>query len=254
MITMKRSLTLILLVAAQLAASPVPDFPFTVVHGSATEEVAPDEATIHFRVLCHDPSSEAAVATVNEVLGKLVDGIVKLGVGKDAIVADDLSKEAVREKGDDYQRLKILGYDVSRDVEVTVAEIARYTAVVRLIMATDNTTRVSSEFDISKRDELEATLMMKACADAKAKAELLCKGVGTELGDVFAISDESFSSLYGQFGFGYSGGVLASAGILPAIGDEDEVPVFVPAKIEVSASVNVLYRLGASPRPESDSD
>ena len=247
---MHRSLIAVLIAATQLAASPIPDFPFTAVYGSATDEVAPDKATIKFTVLCHDPSSEVAVATVNEVLKKVVDGVVGLGVKKEDLVADDLSKEAVREKGEDYKRLKVLGYDVSRDVKVTVAEIERYTAVVRLIMATDNVTRVSTEFDTTKRDEIESTLMASACADAKKKAELLCKGVGSELGDVFAVSDQDFTALSDRFGFGYSGAVLSAGGILSGLGDGDEVPVFVPAKIEVRATVNVLYRLGSTTKRE----
>jgi uncharacterized protein YggE len=179
-------------------------------------------------------------------LTAVVEGIVGLGIRKESLVADDLSKEAVREKGDDYRRLKILGYDVSREVKVTVSEIERYTAVVRLIIATDNVTRVSTEFDTSKRVEIEATLMETACADAKKKAELLCKGVGAELGNVFAVSDQDFTGLPGRFGFGYSGGALSAGGILPPLGDGDEVPVFVPAKIEVRGSVSVLYRLGSA--------
>ncbi len=249
---MHRPLIALILVATHLAASPLPDFPFTAVLGAATEEVTPDKATIKFTVLCHDPSSEVAVSTVNKVLTKVVDGIVGLGIKKEDLVADDLSKEAVREKGDDYKRLKVLGYDVSRDVKVTVAEIDRYTAVVRLIMATDNVTRVSTEFDTSKRDEVEATLMASACADAKKKAELLCKGVGTDLGEVFAVSNQDFIGLPGQFGFGYSGvgDVFYGASPLPPLGDENEIPVFVPAKIDVRASVNVLFRLGSATKRE----
>jgi uncharacterized protein YggE len=245
---MQKSLIALLLVAAQLAASPLPDFPFIAVYGSATKEVSPDKATIKFTVLCHDPSSEVAVATVNKVLTAVVDGIVGLGVSKDALVADALSKQAVREKGDDYKHLKILGYDVSREVKVTISEIERYTAVIRLIMATDNITAVSSEFDTSTRDEIEAGLMATACADAKQKAGLLSKGVGLALGDVFAVSDEAFTALPNRFGFGYSGSVLVGGGVLPGLGEE--VPVFVPSKIKVQASVNVLYRLGSTIKRE----
>lgn len=252
MTTMYRSLFLLTLVASKLVASPIPDFPFTAVNGSATKEVLPDKATIKFTVLCYDPSSEVAVATVNQVLTKAVDGILGLGIRKEDLVADDLSKEAVREKGDDYRRLKILGYDVSREVKVTVAEIDQYTAVVRLIMATDNVTRVSTEFDTSKRDEVEATLMASACTDAKKKAELLCKGVAADLGEVFAVSSQDFTGLPSQFGFGYSGVVDASYGAssLPPLAVEDEIPVFVPVKIDVRASVNVLYRLGSAIKRE----
>jgi len=115
-------------------------------------------------------------------------------------------------------------------------------------MATDQVTRVSSEFDTSKRDELHSALMTSACEDAKKKAKSLCEGVGSQLGDVFAVSGQDFTNLSSRFDFGYSGSHFSGAeGLLPSIrGGAAEVPVFVPTNIEIRASVNVLYRLGSA--------
>lgn len=230
-----------------VAASPVPDFPFITVRGSAEVEVPPDEATISFSVLVHGAESGAAADAVNDTLKKLVEGITGLGVDKGAVTADDLEREAVRQKDENRTELKIVGYDVSRDVKVKISEIAHYNGVVSLIMKAENVTGVTSYFDTRRRDEIEAELMGKACADAKRKALLMSKGVGTELGEVFAISDLDFDGLATGFGFGsyLADGLLG--GLPPGSGD---VPVFVPAKIEIDLSVQVLYRLGAAAKGE----
>jgi uncharacterized protein YggE len=237
---MKRLLPLLLaLIAIPTAASPIPDFPFIAVSGDASTDVPPDTAVVTFTVIVHGTDSEAATKQVNEALKQVTDGILAMGVPKGALTAADLTKKAVRERGDDYQRLKILGYDVSRDVKIEIGDLERYTAAIRLIMKTGNITSVSSEFDIARRNEVEAELVGQACADAKRKALLLSKGVGAELGAAFAVSDGDFSDLDGRFGFGYSGGGGGEFGE-----EDDEAPIFVPAKIDVHAYVQVLYRLG----------
>jgi uncharacterized protein YggE len=241
--TMHRSLIFSFLVANTLVASPIPDFPFTAVDGSARKEVSPDKATITFTVLCYDTNSEAAVTTVNKVLTEVVEGILGLGISKETLMAADLSKEAIREKGENDKLLKILGYNVSREVKIMLSEIKNYTAVARLIMVTDNTTRFSAEFDVSDRDEIEATLIAAACADAKKKAELLSKGVGANIGDAFAVSNQEFAGLPGRFGFGQSTFLCGIDSVLPSLGDGSEILLFVPAKIELQASVHVLYHL-----------
>jgi uncharacterized protein len=242
---MRTSLFALLLIVVQAAASPVPDFPFIAVSGSASKEVPPDKATIEFTVLCHDPDSEVAVASINKSLKTLVEGIVGLGISKDEVVADDLSKLAVREKTEGYKELKILGYDATREVMVKVSKIEHYTPVIRLIMANNSVTKISSQFDSSSREKIEADLVVSACVDAKRKANLMSNGVGATLGDVFAVSDEEFLRLSDHFGFGYSG---SGGDVLPALdsGRDEEAPVFFPSKIKVYASVNVLFRLGST--------
>ena len=247
---MRTSLLALLIMTVQATASPVPDFPFIAVSGQASKEVPPDKATINFTVLCHDADSEVAVASINKTLKGLVEGIVGLGISKNAITADNFFKWAVREKGENFTQLKILGYDASREVKVTLSTVELYTSVVRLILATNGVTKIDSKFDSSSRDKIEAELLASACMDAKRKANLMCTGVGTTLGDVFAISDRNFTTLSDFIGFGHGLSDSDPFGAAPLPGLGEEVPFFVPAKFEIQASVNVLYRLGSTVKRE----
>ena len=174
---------------ATVKASPIPDFPFVAVSGVASTKIKPDKAAITFSVMVYDASSATATNSVNETLQKVTAKIIKLGFPKESITADDLSKSAVRKKGENYNQLEILGYSVSRSVNVKINDINKYTDAIQLIMKIDNITSVRSSFDTTKRNEIEAELVSTACADAKRKATLMTEGIGAKLGDVFAISN-----------------------------------------------------------------
>jgi uncharacterized protein len=239
---MRNTITgLICLLAANLAASPIPDFPFIAVAGRASREVAPDKAAIVFTVLFHAKESEEAVRQVNETLKALVSGLTELGVTEKDVRAHDLNKVAVREKSGDYNQLNILGYDVSREVKVVINDLKRYPAVIRRMMNTNNVTSVSSDFDVNNREQIEAELMIKACQDARKRADQMAKSVGTKVSGVFAVSDKELYDVGERFGFGYSG--VFRDGAPP----EEDVPVFVPSTIELVSNVDVLYRLDIQP-------
>jgi uncharacterized protein YggE len=222
-----------------LSASPVPDFPFIAVSGHADRRVAPTKATVSFKVLAHAAESAEASKTVSDTLKLLVKDLAEFGIGEKQISAHDLEKDVVRERNEEHQQLKILGYDVSRGVELTLPDLKKYPEIVRKLMATNHVTRVSSDFDTDDREALKAEMIAEACAKARKKADLLAKGVGVTIKSVFAVTDRSLNGLDGVY-FGSTGG----HSVLPGFGGGDEdVPIFAPATIEVSTYVEVLYKL-----------
>ncbi|GHC68096.1 SIMPL domain-containing protein [Roseibacillus persicicus] len=238
---MKRALILcVALFRLPLLASPIPDFPFVNVTGASDIEVAPDTATITFTVLEYNEDPGEATATVNSSLRAITDEVITLGVEASGLTADDFEKRAIRIQTENNQPLEIKGYEVSREVRIKIEKIENYTAVVQVIMKKENVGSISSYFDTTRREEIELELVGKSCAEAKKKALVLSKGVGVDLGGVFAVSDTDFSSFGGEFGFGYGGG-----GMLLGGAGRSDAPVFVPATIKLYASVSVLYRLGS---------
>lgn len=219
------------------SASPVPDFPFITADGQAEREVPPTNATVFFTVLAFAKSSEEATATVQAALGKVIAALKAEGVGENLIRAHDLDKSAVRKRDNDSNNYsEILGYEVSRRVELKLPDLTNYPKIVRTLMAADHVTSVSSNFDTNKRDEVEAELTGEACAKARKKADLLAKGAGATIAGVHAVSEKGFSDIESDFGFRY-------AGVLRSGPDVAEIPLFVPTTIELRASVSVLYKL-----------
>jgi uncharacterized protein YggE len=221
------------------SASPIPDFPFIAADGSASREVAPTNASIRFTVLAFSKSSEEATNTVQAALGKVITALKAEGVGEEMIRSHDIDKSAVRSRDNDTNKaLEILGYEVSRKVELKLPDLANYPKIVRVLMTADHIANMSSNFDTSTREDVEAELTGEACLKARKKADLLAKGAGVTIDRVYAVSNNSLEAVRLQFSSRYSD--------LPSLYGANETPeilLFVPSTIELSASVNILYKL-----------
>jgi uncharacterized protein len=218
-------------------ASPIPDFPFIVADGRASREVPPTNATVNFTVMAFSKSSEEATNTVQSALGKVITALKSEGVGENLISAHDLDKFAVRNRDKDMNNdTDILGYEVSREVQLKLPDLANYPKIIRVLMTANHVSKVESIFDTSKREEVEAELTAEACAKARKKADLLAKGAGVIIDRVYAVSDSQFENIGQQLGFGFSGS--------SAFGEAaPEMPLFAPSIIELHTSINILYKL-----------
>jgi len=218
-------------------SSPIPDFPFIVADGRAEREVPPTNATVTFTVLAFAKNSEESTNTVQSALGKVIAALKAEGVGENLIRAHDLDKSAVRNRDKETNNdTDILGYEVTRKVELKLPDLANYSKIVRALMAADHVSSVGSTFDTSKREEVEAELTGEACVKARKRADLLAKGAGVTIAGVQAVSDRDFTDLGEHFGFGFPPSYLGGP-------TTPEVPLFVPSTIELAASVNILYKL-----------
>lgn len=235
-------ITLLALLAAKSAssASPIPDFPCIAADGNASREVAPTDATIQLTVLAFSKSSDEATNTVQAALGKVITALKAEGVGEKMIRAHDIDKSAVRSRDNNTNKaLEILGYEVSRKVELKLPDLANYPKIVRVLMTADHIANMSSSFDTSKREDVEAELTGEAFVKARKKADLLAKGAGVTIDRVYAVSNNSLEAIGQQFGLGYQ----SSLPSLYGPNDAPDILLFVPSTIELSASVNILYKL-----------
>lgn len=234
---LRQALLCLLAASGISSASPIPDFPFIVADGRAEREVPPTNATVNFTVLAFSKSSEEATNTVQSALGKVITALKAEGVGEKLIRAHDLDKSAVRNRDKDTNNdTDILGYEVSRKVELKLPDLANYPKIVRALMAADHVSSVGSTFDTSKREEVEAELTGEACVKARKRADLLAKGAVVTIDQVYAVSDSELYDVGEHFGFGYSG-VLRGGDPPP------EIPLFVPSTIRLYASIKILYKL-----------
>lgn len=226
------------------ADGPVPDFPFIHASGEAKREVAPTKAEVEFHVLAFSKTSEEATDTVQNSLSKLLSVLKEAGIKEDQIRAHDFQKSASRNRTEKTDEpTEIIGYQVSREVQLKLPELSNYPKIVRILMTTEHVTNLDSSFDTDKRDEIEAELTSEACAKARKKADLLAKGAGVTISGVHAVGQPDVTYVGQHFGFSrpeaFYGG---SSG-------NEEAPVFAPATIKIATSVSILYNLN-SPRHE----
>jgi uncharacterized protein len=224
-----------LLLASSGAAGQLPEFPFIYAQGEAKSEVSPDVATLTFTLEAFDAEASVATQVVADRSAQVVEICKQQGIPEADVVAFELGKHAVREQSDDFEDLKILGYEVSRTFRITIRQLDKYPTLASAVVGLPNVTEPETAFDVIAREKVEAELIGKACAKARDQAELMATGVGAVLGPVQAVSSTGFGNLEGRFGFAYGGTGASSAGAVPSL--------FVPSTITVTKSVHVIFRL-----------
>lgn len=224
-------------------ASPVPDFPFITVTGSATLGVEPDMAQIRLMIRANENTAEQATNAVYGQGNALLDYLKSKGVELNAIEAAQINKEATYQ---DYSSRTITGYSATQAVSVALATIEHYVEIMDYLFKQPNIFSIQGQFGSSKQASYEMELMAKAGADARNRAEQLSAAQGVSLHSVFAISEGSrnWGNLAGDFGFGgggvYGAQLRASADGMASV---DKSSLVLPKHIQLQQSVNVIYRL-----------
>lgn len=232
--------TILLLAAAPAAAESLPAFPFVFVTGEASREVAPDKATVTFRIEVFDASSEGALELITARSKQAAGLLKKHGVTDADITAFEVAKRAVRENAPQGEPLKILGYETSRTFSITLRDVKRYDALVRGLLGMQNVVDVGASFDVEKRIDIEAALVAAATADARAQAQRMAEAAGMRLGAVHALSHADFGAIPGHFGMGEPQGPVAYRMARAEAGSD---VFFVPAAIPLQSQIHVLFRL-----------
>ena len=236
------------MVSGLALASPVPDFPFITVTGSATLDVAPDLAQIRLMIRANENTAEQATTAVYQQGNAMLDYLKSKGIELDAIEAAQINKEATYQ---DYSSRTITGYSATQAVSIELATIEHYVEIMDYLFKQPNIFSIQGQFGSSRKEAYETELMAKAGADARKRAEQLSAAQGVSLHSVFAISEGSrnWGGLAGDFGFGGGGGVYGAQMRASADGMEsmNKSSLVMPKHIQLHQSVNVIYRLDTQP-------
>lgn len=220
-----------------------PQFPFVHVEGKAKVDVRPDRATIRVRMTSFHRESEVGLEALQVQLTTVIDVITRAGVPEDHITGFDLQKMVVRSTDDDHNELEILGYSFSRDFEVELTDLEKFTALVAELMAIDNVAAADADFDVEDRRRIESDLVRQAGEDAQRRAEQLARSMDVSIDSVFAISEDPIPSVGRAFRL--TSDSYTVMGERPAERGLFTSTIFVPETIELRKSVNVLYKLKA---------
>jgi uncharacterized protein YggE len=219
-------------------ASDIPDYPFVFAEGSVTTKVAPDIGVISYRVRVQANDSENAMHQIETLSAKTLAVLAEHGVEPDDIIGFEIDKDVVRDD-DQRDKLKILGYVMTRHIRFTLRDLKKYEPIVSALLKTDNVISILADFDRTDRDELESRLLADAVTKARAKAETMAKGSGQQIVKLRAISQRGFQNFGEEFGLGNRRGFVFES--------RDSGPMkellFVPSTIEFSSSVSVIYEL-----------
>lgn len=230
-----------LILPFKLMASSLPEFPFVGVDGVAEIEVAPDTATITFRVVAFSEKEDEALKTVNSRTSDLFDIAKEHGINKNSIISMgidvQIKRQVNRESG--YNQTNILGYEVTQVFKVELDDLSKYSSFSDKLISLGNVAGINAVFDVKNRKQILRSLVAEAGKDAKQKAQDLAAAMEVKLGSVFALTEsKSFNSFFANFGLdGQLGAVSAS------IAYDRSANMMVPKSIAIKKNISVIYKL-----------
>jgi hypothetical protein len=237
-------------VASNAAASPVPDYPFVHVVGSAYTAVLPDIAVLDFEIVALDADPAAAKAVLEARLTEIRALMRQLGLDPDDAVVREV-RQSVR-KGEQAPGGGPL-YELRCDVKIGVRNVSSWPALAGGLFGKPNLDGFASTFDLSTMQQTNDELVTNAILDARRRAEVIAAASGRRLGAVTAATPEAIKNLSTAMGLQRDDFRIEGRAGNPGATDIDREQLMTITAIRLNQPVDVIFRLenlaGARPRP-----
>lgn len=217
---MKKLLPLLLLFVLPISASPLPDYPFVYVNETATKEIAPDLATLHFEIATRDKLAEVAFEQQAKTSKAIIAFATSLKIDGKDIISRPLEKSSEHQRYREIRESKEPQYDISRDVTITMKDLAAYPQLLEFLYKQEYVVEIHASFSRADEEKIRADLLKEACAQALKKAGTLAEGFSRKVKGVKAISEQGFEDFVGDFGLSANSSGSFAASVLGG-GEQD---------------------------------
>jgi len=174
--------------SAAAAAHDEPKPRLLAVGGEGEVSVAPDRADVSFTAEASEKSLADAEKAVTESAARLLKLCESLGIPKDKVRSAQLNVSPQYDGGVISSRPRIVGYFVSRQVDVDLRDLARLGKLLAGALE-GGANRVNGvSFGSTRKDEHQRAALALAAEDAKANAEVLAKAMGVKLGRLHTLT------------------------------------------------------------------
>lgn len=228
--------TLLLAAALPGLAADLPTHPFIHVGASASLGVLPDTGEIDFEIVSAEADATAAWQQVTQQLEASRALFAGHGIApQDVSVQDILRRPRKTEVAGDAPPQM----DTRVAVNVTVRDLASWSAMVKALMAMQNIESLAVAFSRSDRDRIEAELVTQALANARTKAQNMARGIGAKLGPATGVSLGALKNLSNAMGMATEPNGRYADG-----GGEQPRDLSLVAAMTMVQGVDVIYRIG----------
>jgi uncharacterized protein YggE len=180
------------LACAAAGASPVPDYPFVHVNGSAFTGALPDIAALDFEIVALDADPAAARAVLEARVGEIRALMQQLGLDpEDAKVRE--VRQTLR-KGEQAPAGGPL-YELRCDVKIMVRNVSNWPALAGGLFGKPNLDGFASSFDLSTMEQTNDELVTRAVLDARRRAAVIAAASGRRLGAVMGVTPDAIKNL-----------------------------------------------------------
>lgn len=202
------------------------------VSGNSQISVMPDEVVIYLLIETRNISAQNAKDQNALISEKVLEDLAKIGISKESIETENYNIYLEYDWIGGVQKLK--GYVASNYIKITLKEFDKVGKVIDVSVDSGALVNyINFELSNEKMNEYKAMALANASQDAKRKAEAIVFGVGKKLGNVVSISAPEYNYIPYPI-YRRETGEMEVKQIATNIQ---------PKKIEVTASVNVIYEI-----------
>ncbi|MBT1181198.1 SIMPL domain-containing protein [Bifidobacterium sp. CP2] len=134
-----------------------------------------------------------------------------------------------------YAKTEVQGYSYSGKVIAKTSDIELSTPIWLALSDCGDSVTFDMDFDLADENAARESLLARAVKSGEAKARILAKASGAELGPISSIEYD-----FENRRRGYYDGALYAPDFL---GDDDQAPEFTPEPISISCKVNCIWTL-----------
>lgn len=175
---------------AQVIFAPDPT-PRTTVDGSGVIVTQPDQALVSLGVYVIDRDLQKAKLASDGAIDRLLTIATELLLPKEFTSTSSLSIEP---KYSEEASPQFLGYEVSRSMDVTLADLTKLDALIDHAIRAGANRDFSISLRSSREKELKEEALVLAAKDARHQAEKIASALGAKVGDVRTIGSGSRTS------------------------------------------------------------
>ncbi|MGA7712651.1 MAG: SIMPL domain-containing protein [Rhizomicrobium sp.] len=164
---------------------------YVLMVGQGSVTAMPDTAIVSGGVVTKARTAGDALHDNNEAMAKVVAALKALGITDKQIATSRIQFQPVYPPYDPKtgQSTKVIGYQVSNSVRVTLSELSRAGDVLDALIENGANESATIDFEIKDRAALEEKARTEASKDALRRALAYANQVGAELGPVRSIRE-----------------------------------------------------------------
>jgi uncharacterized protein len=189
-----KTASLALLLAAIAAASPVlaDDTPKRTISLSATGAIKtpPDKVDISTGVTSQAVTARQALAKNTEAMSQVVAALKADGIDPKDIQTSNFSVSPLYEDREENRSPKIIGYQVTNSVRITVHDIGKLGDILDKVVTLGANDVGAIDFGIDEPEALKDKARQLAMANAIANAKLYAEAAGVKLGKILTINED----------------------------------------------------------------
>jgi uncharacterized protein YggE len=160
------------------------------VSGTGEAKAVPDQATISAGVVSEAKAAGDALAANSRAMNAVFATLKRFGIPDKSIQTSSFSVSPQYPDYDAKQPRRIIGYQVSNTVTVTVDDLSKLGPALDALVSSGANSLGDIAFSVRDQKPLLAQAREAAVKDAVAKAETLARAAGVSLGPIVSIGEE----------------------------------------------------------------